>query len=181
MLCNKAQNIAFILLPPFAVSACPPERQITPPKPPNSKRPDVRPTPQRPKSSSSHDKASSQQLAIKSSQPVPAAKGSKNGGALPNSSKKKVICPAGNKCFCGEGWECHVCGGCLDGGCVPPCPEALEQIENAMVHQESREKERSQAPPMAPNPEGPKSFPKPASHPPQSLGLTAIVSIFDYY
>ena len=48
--------------------------------------------------------------------------------ARPKSRKKKVICPAGNKCNCGSGWECPTCGSCLD-GCVPPCPEALKQIE----------------------------------------------------
>merc|ERR1739842_272234 len=28
------------------------------------------------------------------------------------SSKKKVVCPAGNKCDCGSGWDCPTCGRC---------------------------------------------------------------------
>ena len=58
----------------------------------------------------------------------PGPSGSSRTPARPKSRKKKVVCPAGNKCNCGIGWECPTCGSCLD-GCVPPCPEALKQIE----------------------------------------------------
>ena len=47
----------------------------------------------------------------------------------PKSRKKKVVCPAGDKCDCGSGWECPTCGSCLN-GCVPPCPEAWGQPES---------------------------------------------------
>ena len=58
----------------------------------------------------------------------PGPSGSSHTPARPKSRKKKVVCPAGNKCDCGSGWECPTCGSCLH-GCVPPCPEALKQIE----------------------------------------------------
>ena len=56
----------------------------------------------------------------------------------PKSNKKKVVCPAGKNCTCGSGRECPTCGGCLDGGCVPPCPEALKQIEYKQFEEEAR-------------------------------------------
>ena len=44
------------------------------------------------------------------------------------SMMRKGPCPAGNKCTCGDGWECHSCRRCPN-GCLLPCPEAVEQTQ----------------------------------------------------
>ena len=75
----------------------------------------------------------------------PGPSGSSRTPARPKSRKKKVVCPAGNKCNCGSGWECPTCGSCLD-GCVPPCPVALKQIEVEKQCQQFWEEVRGETP-----------------------------------
>ena len=63
----------------------------------------------------------------------------------PKSNKKKVVCPAGNKCDCGTDWDCPTCGRCIE-GCAPPCPEALKQIEKEKMYKKLWEEVRGEAP-----------------------------------
>ena len=89
-----------------------------------------------------------------------ARKGSSS-GPPPRSSRprKKIACPAGKNCTCGNGWECDTCGSCLDGGCVPPCPEALDKME---FQRELREKKIAQGSSTGPIALG-TGLPKPSS------------------
>ena len=63
----------------------------------------------------------------------------------PKSNKKKLVCPAGNKCDCGTDWDCPTCGRCIE-GCTPPCPEALKQIEKEKMYKKLWEEVRGEAP-----------------------------------
>ena len=73
----------------------------------------------------------------------------------------KGACSAGNRCTCGNGWECQTCGRCLNGGCVPPCPEAVEQMKNKEFYRKLREKASAEA-------GAPRTSVEPLSHPSQS-------------